>query len=68
MLVMSASDLKNWMQQTGTNVQDIAYALQIHPNTVYRFLQGKPVQRSTKRALESLPSMEWGAKRKLAVG
>ncbi len=51
---MSVTEFKTWMQRTGQNVQDIAYALQIHPQTVYRFLQGKPVHRGTKTALENL--------------
>lgn len=51
---MSASDLKKWMEQNEQTVQDIAHALQVHPQTVYRFLQGKRVQRSTKAAIERL--------------
>ncbi len=49
---MSAVEFKEWMERNGQTVQDIAHALHIHPQTVYRFLQGKPVHRSTKVAIE----------------
>lgn len=51
---MSAADFKKWMERNELTVLDIAHALQIHPQTVYRFLQGKRVQRSTKAAIERL--------------
>jgi len=51
---MSIAELKMWMIENDKTVNDIAYVLSIHPQTVYRFLQGKAVQRSTKAALSRL--------------
>lgn len=53
---MSAELLKKWMEGNDKTVQDIAYVLQIHPQTVYRYLAGKPVHRGTKASLERLVS------------
>jgi plasmid maintenance system antidote protein VapI len=51
---MSSKLLREWMDRNDKTVQDIAYALQIHPQTVYRYLNGKAVHRSTRAALERL--------------
>lgn len=51
---MKPVGLKEWMQLNGKTVVDIATALHIHPNTVYRYLHGKPVHRSTEVAIERL--------------
>jgi len=51
---MSIAAFKQWMDNSGMTVVDIAYLLNIHPQTVYRFLKDKPVHRSTKVALERL--------------
>ena len=51
---MNIKEFKRWMERSELSVIDIAYQLQIHPQTVYRFLKGKPVHKSTKVALERL--------------
>jgi hypothetical protein len=58
------------MLRNDKTVHDIAYALRIHPQTVYRYLSGKPVQRSTKAAIERLvePQTNSGQPRKTGTG
>lgn len=51
---MSVQDLRNWMEQTGRTIVDIASMLKLDPGTVRNFLNGKSVHRSTRRALEEL--------------
>jgi predicted site-specific integrase-resolvase len=56
---MSTEVLKNWMQQTGMTVVDIASRLSIDPDTVRRYLKTGRAHRSTleayKRLVNSMP-------------
>lgn len=54
MVHMKAGRLREWMQANDKTVQDIASETKIHPNTIYRFLKGEPVSRSTERVFERL--------------
>lgn len=51
---MSAELLKTWMDRKGLNAVDIASLLKIHPDTVERYLKGKPARRSTVAAFQRL--------------
>ncbi len=51
---MSGSDLRKWMDANGFRVVDVASTLGFDPNTVRKFLKDKPVNPSTKKALERL--------------
>jgi predicted transcriptional regulator len=52
--IMNAATLDAWMKRYGWTVKDVATELQIHFNTVYRFLKGQAVHRSTEAAIERL--------------
>lgn len=47
-ICMESDELKKWMEKNGKTVMEIAQDLQLHLHTVYRFLSGKKVHRSTK--------------------
>lgn len=49
---MKAVELKKWMEKNDVTEVDIASALKIHPITIYRFLKGKSVNRSTLAGFE----------------
>lgn len=53
-LVMKATDLKEWMSRNGKVAVDVASILHMNPKTVTRFLAGKSVHRSTELAFERL--------------
>ncbi len=49
---MNAVTYKEWMENNGISVIDVNRGTDIHPTTIYRFLEGKDVNPSTRRALE----------------
>lgn len=59
---MTVPELKAWMKKFGKSEVDIASILKLHPNTVIRFLKGKPAHKSTVAALERMVSESNGGK------
>lgn len=53
-LLMTAKDLKKWMEINDKNVIDIASLAKTHPQTVKRFLDGRDVHRVTLEAFKRL--------------
>lgn len=49
---MDATKLSDFLKKTGMSVTDIAAAVQVHPQTIYRFLNGGRVHRTTLAAID----------------
>lgn len=50
---MSVEQFKSWMLKADKTVADIAYESKLAPRTIYNFLNGLRVHRSTKAALSN---------------
>ena len=51
---MKPAELNRWMKENDVTAVDIASALKISPVTIFRFLKGKSVHRSTLAGFQRL--------------
>jgi predicted transcriptional regulator len=49
--MVERQDLENWLKETGVTVIEFAVETDLHPATVYRFLNGDSMARSTLKRM-----------------
>ncbi len=58
--MFTVDEFKVWMERFGLNAADVAFITALHTSTVWRYLNGHPVNNSTLKLL----SMVYGKKPK----